>query len=114
MMSTTQLEELLAGQPQDDPEEIVEINTDARPRALQVALLVPSARRPPRAGRRRSGWCDYRSRVRRTPWRGSSSADRPISRRALGFPLASPGSHRRGGDPEWRSDSGSGSQQHAA
>ena len=40
-MSNTRLEELLAGQPEDVKTEIIEINTDARPRALQVALLVP-------------------------------------------------------------------------
>ena len=41
LMSNTQLEELLDGQPADVQDEIVRINTDARPRALQVALLVP-------------------------------------------------------------------------
>jgi EmrB/QacA subfamily drug resistance transporter len=41
LMSNTQLEELLAGQPEDVQAEIIRINTDARPRALQVALLVP-------------------------------------------------------------------------
>ncbi len=41
VMSNAQLEELLAGQPEDVREEIVNINTDARPLALQVALLVP-------------------------------------------------------------------------
>ena len=41
VMSDAQLEEVLAGQPEDVREEIVEINTDARPLALQVALLVP-------------------------------------------------------------------------
>ena len=41
VMSNTQLEELLAGQPEPVQEEIVRINTDARPLALQVALLVP-------------------------------------------------------------------------
>jgi hypothetical protein len=40
-MSNAQLEELLAGQPKDVREEIVSINTDARPLALQVALLIP-------------------------------------------------------------------------
>jgi hypothetical protein len=40
-MSNTQLEELLVGQPEDVQDEIIRINTDARPRALQVALLVP-------------------------------------------------------------------------
>jgi hypothetical protein len=32
---------LLAGQPEATQEEILRINDDARPRALQVALLVP-------------------------------------------------------------------------
>ena len=41
MMSNTQLEELLVGQPEDVQAEIIRINTDARPLALQVALLVP-------------------------------------------------------------------------
>jgi hypothetical protein len=41
VMSNTHLQELLAGQPQATQDEIVRINTDARPRALQVALLVP-------------------------------------------------------------------------
>ena len=33
--------QLLADQPEDIQEEIIRINTDARPIALQVALLVP-------------------------------------------------------------------------
>jgi MFS family permease len=41
VMSTTQLEDLLEGQPPEIRAEIVRINDDARPRALQVALLVP-------------------------------------------------------------------------
>jgi MFS family permease len=41
VMSNTALAGLLAGQPQDVQDEIVRINTDARPLALQVALLVP-------------------------------------------------------------------------
>jgi Na+/melibiose symporter-like transporter len=41
VMSNTQLQEQLAGQPQPVQDEIVRINTDARPLALQVALLVP-------------------------------------------------------------------------
>ena len=41
VMTNTQLEELLADEPEDVQDEIVRINTDARPRALQVALLVP-------------------------------------------------------------------------
>jgi EmrB/QacA subfamily drug resistance transporter len=41
VMSNTQLNEQLAGQPADVREEIVRINTDARPLALQVALGVP-------------------------------------------------------------------------
>src|SRR3954468_20272521 len=41
VLSNTKLEEQLAGQPAAIREEIVSINTDARPLALQVALLVP-------------------------------------------------------------------------
>jgi MFS family permease len=41
VMTNTHLAELLAGQPADIQAEIIRINTEARPRALQVALLVP-------------------------------------------------------------------------
>jgi EmrB/QacA subfamily drug resistance transporter len=41
VMSNTQLEQQLAGQPPEVRAEIVRINTDTRPLALQVALLVP-------------------------------------------------------------------------
>jgi EmrB/QacA subfamily drug resistance transporter len=41
VMSNTQLAELLADQPADVREEIVSINTDVRPKSLQIALLVP-------------------------------------------------------------------------
>ena len=41
VMSNTQLEEVLAEQPEEIQDEIIRINTDARPLALQVALLVP-------------------------------------------------------------------------
>ena len=41
LMSNTALEELLVGQPADVQAEIIRINTEARPFALQVALLVP-------------------------------------------------------------------------
>jgi MFS family permease len=41
VMSNTQLEELLADQPPEIRAEILRINTDARPLALQVALLIP-------------------------------------------------------------------------
>ena len=41
VMSNTQLEELLVDQPKDVQAEIIRINTDARPIALQVALLIP-------------------------------------------------------------------------
>jgi MFS family permease len=41
IMSNTQLEQQLAGQPPAVRAEIIRINTDARHRALQVALLVP-------------------------------------------------------------------------
>ena len=41
VMSNTQLEEQLAGQPRRVQDEIIRINTTARHRALQVALLIP-------------------------------------------------------------------------
>jgi len=41
VMTNTQLEMLLVGQPADVKAEILHINTVARPRALQIALLVP-------------------------------------------------------------------------
>ena len=41
IMSTTQLEELLVGQPPDVQDGIIRINTDAQVIALQVAMLVP-------------------------------------------------------------------------
>ena len=42
VMSNTHLEEQLKGQPQEIQDEIIRINTDARPIALQVALAVPA------------------------------------------------------------------------
>jgi len=41
VMSNTHLDALLEGQPQDVQDEILRINTDARPIALQIALLIP-------------------------------------------------------------------------
>ncbi len=41
VMTNTHLEELLVGQPADVQAEIIHINTEARPRSLQIALLVP-------------------------------------------------------------------------
>jgi hypothetical protein len=41
LMTNTQLEEILVGQPPGTQAEIVRINTEARPFALQIALLVP-------------------------------------------------------------------------
>jgi MFS family permease len=41
VMSNTKLEELLADEPAEVQEEVVDINTDVRPLALQVALLIP-------------------------------------------------------------------------
>jgi hypothetical protein len=41
VMSNTALQQQLAGQPADVQAEVVRINTEARPLALQVALLVP-------------------------------------------------------------------------
>ncbi len=41
IMSNTQLDQLLADEPEDVQDEIIRINTEARPLALQAALLVP-------------------------------------------------------------------------
>ena len=41
VMTNTHLEALLVGQPADVKAEILDINTKARPRALQIALLIP-------------------------------------------------------------------------
>ena len=41
LMSNTQLDQLLEDEPEPIQDEIIRINTDARPRALQFALLVP-------------------------------------------------------------------------
>ena len=41
VMSNTALDELLAGEPEEIQDEIIRINTEARPLALQVALLIP-------------------------------------------------------------------------
>ncbi|OAV59399.1 MFS transporter [Enteractinococcus helveticum] len=41
LLSDAQLEELLVGQPEAIHDEIVSINTDARPIALQIALFIP-------------------------------------------------------------------------
>jgi hypothetical protein len=41
LMSNTQLAQLLANQPPQIQEEIIRINTESRPIALQVALLIP-------------------------------------------------------------------------
>ena len=41
VMSNTALDEQLADQPPEIQDEIIRINTDARPLALQVALIVP-------------------------------------------------------------------------
>jgi MFS family permease len=41
VVSNTELDKLLAGQPEAVQEEIIRINTEARPIALQIALLIP-------------------------------------------------------------------------
>jgi EmrB/QacA subfamily drug resistance transporter len=41
LMSNTQLDQLLAEQPEEVGDEIIRINTEARPLALQIALIVP-------------------------------------------------------------------------
>jgi len=40
-MSNTQLEQQLSSQPEPVQDEIIRINTDARHRALQIALVIP-------------------------------------------------------------------------
>ena len=41
-MSNTQLQQQIADEPQDVQDAVLAINTDARNRSLQVALLVPA------------------------------------------------------------------------
>jgi hypothetical protein len=41
LMSNTQLDQLLADEPEEIGDEIIRINTEARPLALQIALFVP-------------------------------------------------------------------------
>jgi hypothetical protein len=41
LMSNTGLEELLVDQPADTRDEVLRINTDSRPLALQIALVIP-------------------------------------------------------------------------
>jgi len=41
VMSNTQLEQIVAGEPPDVQNAVIDINTDARDIALQVALLIP-------------------------------------------------------------------------
>src|SRR5262249_32134274 len=41
VLSNTHLEALLEGQPADVKAEILRINTKARPKSLQIALLIP-------------------------------------------------------------------------
>ena len=52
VMTNTHLEELLVGQPADVQAEIIHINTEARPIALQIALLDPAPRRAARLRQR--------------------------------------------------------------
>ena len=42
MMSNSQLEQQLEGQPREIQAEVLRINDEARPEALQVALLFPA------------------------------------------------------------------------
>ena len=41
VMTNTHLDQLLVGQPEDVKAEILRINTKVRPKALQIALLIP-------------------------------------------------------------------------
>ena len=82
LMTNTQLEEQLVGQPADVQAEIIRINTEVRPVALQVALLVPLL-----AGLiglfARSGWSASRTSSHRPPRRARRSADLAVQRRRL-------------------------------
>ena len=76
VMSNTQLEQQITGQPPEVEAEVLAINDDARNLSLQVALLVPllaacSASATP------SGCCGCPTSSRRPPRRAWTSADRP-------------------------------------
>ena len=66
VMSNTQLEQIVAGEPPDVQNAVIDINTDARDIALQVALLIPLLARSPGSATP-SGCCGCltRSRQRR-------------------------------------------------
>ena len=67
VMSNTQLEAQLAGQPKDVQAEILRINTDARNRSLQVALLIPVLAASRRTGQRLPDAASPRRRTQRRP-----------------------------------------------
>jgi len=69
IMSNTQLEELLVDQPDEIQDEIVRINTESRPLALQRCSFRPSP--PCSAWSTRSAWCacpNPHRRARSTGW----------------------------------------------
>ena len=75
LMTNTQLEELIVNQPPDVEAEIIRINTEARPLALQVAMLVPLLAGAARDSWSRSGCCGNRTSRRPPRSRASRSAE---------------------------------------
>ena len=69
VMSNTQLDRLLVDEPTDVQAEILRINTDARNRSLQVALLVPVLASLDRTGQRLPHAAPPRHRTGRQPRR---------------------------------------------
>ena len=99
VMSNAQLAELLEGQPADVQDEILRINTDARPLALQVALACRCW--PPSSGwPTRSGWCGCPSPNRRgrtrSAWRSADGCAR-VRRRPAAAGLGLSGRGPRSG-----------------
>ena len=75
VMSNTQLEQQLAGQPQDVQDEIIRINTDARHVRPAGGAAHPDPRRPHRVAQLVPDDAPPRPRPRRVPWRGCRSVD---------------------------------------
>ena len=84
-MSNTQLEALLADEPEAVADEIIRINTEARPFALQVALLVPLIAGLLGLARVVRAWCGCptSSRKRRSKVSPSTDLRRATSRRRV-------------------------------
>ena len=75
VMSNSRLEQQVADEPPAVQEEILDINTDARNRSLQVALLVPVHRRPARRRQLVPHGATPRHRPGRRRWTASTSGD---------------------------------------